>query len=118
MRRVLRPRNAVVFVLVTALALIAAAGWYLFGHSPVNPESLKSAVERESGSQGGLVMQAGRCRERRPDVWRCEVVDSGSSGMATYEIQVGDGSCWTGHLDAPVGEPMPSRISGCVLHRD
>ena len=99
-----------------ALVIIGTAGAvFLFAHGPVTATSLKSAVERESGSQAGVVVDDGGCQRRGRGSWHCEVVDSGTSGMATYKVRLTSGSCWTGQLDGSVGEPMPERISGCVL---
>jgi hypothetical protein len=116
-RERLRLGIAVVAVIVALVGAVATAvHWY--GHGPVDATSLHHSVERESGAQAAIDDESDECSRRRQDLWRCEVIDSGGSGGVTYDVRIREGSCWTGRLRVSSGEPMPARISGCVLLRD
>ena len=101
---------------VSAFVAYALAARFVL-HGPVTSESLYVAVDRDSGSAGGLLGQRGRCHTtRKPRTWTCSVYDSAGSGGVDYRVNVSaDSSCFRGQLTADHGEPgMPRRISGCV----
>jgi hypothetical protein len=119
MRRRFRHRALAVAVAFGALVCVACAfTFWARAHGRVTADSLTHSVERESGSQGGLISDSPGCLRGRDGVWVCDVIDSGSSGTASYRVRVGAGSCWTGRIEGHPGEPMPERIAGCVLRRD
>ncbi len=104
--------------MAAALVAVGSVAIWAFAHAPVDAGSLTRSVERESGSQGGIVSESSGCQTTAADIWDCEVVDSGSSGTASYHVRITEGSCWSGRLVTLTGEPMPAQISGCVLLRD
>jgi hypothetical protein len=116
-------RRPALIVPLPVLALLAFATYAIAARfvlsGPVTPASLYIAVDRESGSAGGLLGDRDRCR--RVDslrTWTCSVSDSAGSGGVDYRVKVrSGGSCFDGQLTADYGEGgMPHRISGCV-HR-
>jgi hypothetical protein len=117
-----RLRNALFACATILLIVIAAFSVWKHAHGPVDEASLVRSVERASDSLGMAVDVDYGCIERGSGNWQCRVLDRSGSGTATYNVVVGDGSCWDGTLAEPASglQPrnMPRAISGCTLLRD
>ncbi len=105
-------------IALLALGAAGAAVW-MFAHGSMEAPALVRSVERVSGSAAGQIdVESPGCVTDAIGGWQCRVVDSASSGTASYHVWRTDGSCWEGRLTKSAGEPMPRTISGCVLLRD
>ena len=65
--------------MAAALVAVSSVAIWAFAHASVDAESLTRSVERESGSQGGIVSESPGCRTTAVDIWgrrKSQVVSS------------------------------------------
>ena len=113
-------------VVLGLVILVALAGFVKVGyvlavrfvlHGPVTPATLHDAVQRESGSAGGILVDKSRCQSTNAArTWSCVVADRAGSGGVEYRVRVrSDSSCFDGRITANFGEGgTEPQISGCV----